>query len=171
MKPNNNKHLIEGLIALVLIIGLGWLFLRGRDAAAPTETNINQNQQQTTEQTKPQNNTGQATNQLTGTDSISVSNQTAGTKSVFIDNINLSAPGYVVISTIGANDKPDKVIGTSKLISVGAKQDLEIPLTTALQKKLTYIVQIYLDNGNKNFNANIDTLIDNSGATAIFAAY
>ncbi|QQS22594.1 hypothetical protein IPM19_03105 [bacterium] len=170
MKQKTNKHLIEGLIALVLIIGLGWLVLRSRNASAPTETTNTQNSQQPATQTPAPTNTTPATNQLASNDSVAVSTQSDNTKVVYIDNVNLSKPGFVVITTEGPDDAV-KVIGTSKLITAGEKQDLQITLSNhILDSSINYSVLLYQDNGDKVFNIKTDTLLTGKNSSATFIA-
>lgn len=151
---NNNLHIIEGLIAIVLLVGIVWFLTKGNEASAPTQNDYasNQNYQQPTDTTAPATSTP-ATNQPTGKDIVVVSDQSVGTKSVTVDNAVLSKAGFIVI-TYAKDGK--QVLGSSKLLTAGTKQDLEITLTKALDKANTYVAQIYVDDGDKVFNISKD---------------
>ena len=151
---NNNLHIIEGLIAIVLLAGIVWFLTKGNEASAPTQNDYmtNQNYQQPTDSTVPATSTP-ATNQPTGKDIVVVSDQAVGSKSVTVDNAILSKAGFIVI-TYAKDGK--QVLGSSKLLTAGTKQDLEITLTKALDKANSYIAQIYVDDGDKVFNINKD---------------
>lgn len=170
MKQKSNKHLIEGIVGLALIIGFGWLVLRGRDAAAPTDSSVTPQTQSSSGSASVPPASAPATNKLESTDSVAVSTQNDKAKIATIDNLNLSRPGFAVIGTANAGGKLAQVIGSSRLISPGEKQDLEIALTTALDSKVNYLVLLYHDNGDKKFDPKTDTLLNNKTATATFIA-
>lgn len=86
-------------------------------------------------------------------DTIAVSTQLAG-EYVTIDNAFLSKPGFIVILEAGANGQPGKAIGSSGYLSVGAKQDLEVPAKIAAGGK--YYAAVYADNGDKKYTT-VDT--------------
>ncbi len=169
MKQKTNKHLIEGIIGLVLILLLGWLIMRGRNASAPSENVVPNNEQSEINNNTPANNTP-ATNQLASTDSVAVSTQSSNSKAVTIDNINLSKPGFAVVGTLGSNGKLSQIIGSSRLVTPGEKQDLEVLVTSALSEKTSYMVMLYQDNGDKKFDPKTDTLLTGKTATATFSA-
>jgi len=151
---NNNLHIIEGLIAIVLLAGIVWFLANGNKASAPTQDvfTTNQNYQDPTTPITPSD-SSTATNQPSGNDVVVVSDQAAGSKSVTVDNAVLSKAGFIVISYA----KDGKfVLGASKLLTAGTKQDLEIPLTKAMDKTNAYVAQIYVDDGDKVFNINKD---------------
>lgn len=166
-----NLHLIEGLVAIVLLAGLAWFLLSGRPASAPSNY---ENNSQTTQTQNPDTTTkpsGPATNTPSGTDVIVVSTQTIGSSTVTVDNINLSKPSFVAITIPGIGDQSQVIIGTSKLLTAGSKQDLEINLGTyKLSSKINYVAKIYHDDGDKKFDSKKDEFISSKSTYANFTA-
>ena len=172
MKQNNkqkNLHFIEGLVALALLLFIIWLVVKNDDKTKTTTDILYQVPAvQNTNPTKdPTKNSNTATNQLAGTDTIAVSDQVAGTKTITIDNVNLSKPGFIVISELSV--AKGEVLGTSKLLTAGAKQDLEVSLgANKLKAGVEYVAEIYQDNGDKKFNSSTDKLASGSSSTFLF---
>jgi hypothetical protein len=168
-QTNSNKHVIEGLIAIVVLAGLTWFIISGRQASAPnmTDTSSGTNTQTNTDGNTSSSTQIPATTTPSGNDVVVVSTQSAGTKTITIDNVNLSKPGFVVI---GVADSDAALLGSSKLLSAGTKQDLEITLTRALDSNHTYVALIYQDDGNKKFDQLKDTMLSGKGTSSKFTA-
>ncbi len=163
------KYIWEGIIAIILIVGLIWFFTKDHQVTAPTYDN-SQNSANTQTTLENPTNTTPATNQLTSNDTISVSTQPNNSKSVTIDNANLSKPGFIVIVIPGPSGKLNQVLGSSKLLTAGAKQDLEITIKDPLDSSIDYTALIYADDGDKKFNISKDTLVEGRNSSSTFIA-
>lgn len=157
------QKVIATIVALIVIVGGLYWYVSNNKAMAP-EVNSN-----TAE------NTSSSDKPLTGdvpgdapdtnptvptTDTIAVSTQIPGS-SVTIDNVFLSKPGFVVIHEATANGKPGEIIGSSGLLGVGAKQDLEINAT--IKPGAKYYAMVHMDNGDKKFTAALDLPVTKDG--------
>lgn len=100
-------------------------------------------------------------------DKIIVTTQKAG-KFITIDNISLTKPGYVVIHETGASGAIGPVIGATKWLSAGDKEDLTVSATTVSGKK--YAAMLHYDDGDKKFDAAKDPMAAGTKSTAIFLA-
>lgn len=168
MKQNQQtKYIIEGILAILIIIGLIWFFTTGNNATAPTieQPASDQNSQPSS---TPTPNSGTATNILSEIDTLAVSTQLKNSQSVIIDNVNLSQPSFIAIILPAISEDKEIVLATSKLLSAGEKQDLEISLGTAKLTATEYVARIYRDNGDKKFNKQTDSLIEGSKAMVMF---
>lgn len=166
---NKNLHIIEGVIAIVLLAGIVWFLTSGHQVTAPsTNEPITQNTE--TKPTNPMIPTKEpATNTPSGKDVIVVSTQIKGSKAVTVDNATLSKPGFIVINTLGPSNNPATILGTSKLLTAGSKQDLEISLgSNKLVAGTEYTAEIYQDDGDKKFNPTKDKLASGSNSTFLF---
>ncbi len=86
-------------------------------------------------------------------DTIAVSTQLAGSN-VTIDNVFLSKPGFIAIHEATPSGELGKSVGMSGYLSVGAKQDLEVPAQITAGGK--YFAVVHVDDGDKKFNASTD---------------
>ncbi len=153
------------MIAIVVILAaIAIYWIAGRSAKAPEIPSVSNNTTNTptapanaaTNTTTPSPNTKPpvADSPLTGdNNSLSIASQAAG-KSVVVDALSLIKPGFVTIHEIDAQGKPGKIIGTSKLITAGAKTDLIVAANTVAGK--TYIAMLHIDDGNGKFDITKD---------------
>jgi hypothetical protein len=155
------QKLIIAILAALLIGGGAYFYIQNNNASAPSETDSFQKNGTTEEEEFVGDVPGDPADnsQTPTTDTIAVSTQVAGS-SVTIDNVFLSKPGFISIHEVSAKGQPDTVIGNSGLLSVGAKQDLEVKAD--LEPGAKYIAMIRTDNGDKKFNAEQDTAVFNN---------
>lgn len=163
------KHLWVALVAIIILAG-GWWYLDTRNkASAPENTSENTAEEPATignnPETPPQE--GQATNVFEGNNALIISDQIAGSTAVNIDNVNLDEPGFVVISSA---DNSGQILGSTKLLSSGKKQDLEIPTRSTLLTNVKYQANIYIDDGDKLFNSSKDTKLTGTKSQITFFA-
>ncbi len=161
----SNKHIIPALIAVVVLGAIIWFLVSGHKATAPSPTDnfsAGIENQANPNGTTPNDTKGPATNAPSGDNVVVVSTQIAGSKTVTVDNVNLSKPGFIVIKILqpGPDTSNDIILGSSKILSAGAKQDLEIPITTKLNSTTEYTAHIYLDDGDKKFDINKDLFVE-----------
>ncbi len=150
------QNIIIGVIvAIVVVSGIAW-YVSQNKASAP-ESNDNSN---TETQTKEEEFVGDVVGDPQTADytptsaTVAVSTQVPG-DSVTVDNAFLDKAGFVVIHEANATGQPGNVVGSSGLLSAGAKQDLEI--SAPLKAGAKYIAMLYVDNGDKKFTVTTDT--------------
>lgn len=167
-----SKHYIIILIVILILAGAWWWTSKNKakDTQAPVQNNeqTQNNQDDSSEEVVAP----PATNILASTDSIVVTDQGANSSSVTVDNINISKPSFVTIIIPGAAGKADQIIGTSGLLTAGAKQDFEVNLKPGikLNANTDYTAQIYMDDGDKKFDITKDTKISGPNSTTTFSA-
>ncbi len=163
-QTNSNTRIIKLLVAIAILGGLTWFLVSGQKATAPdtTDNTSGTNTQSNTDGNNSTSGQTPATNTPAGNNIVVVSTQTAGTKTVTVDNVNLSKPGFIVIKILqpGPDTSNDIILGASKILSAGSKQDLEIPVNTKLNSTVEYTAHIYLDDGDKKFDINKDTFVE-----------
>ena len=154
-------------IVVVLIVGAGIYFYtqskNSSDVANTTNTQSNEPQEGDVVGNEVPGDPDEDP-QTPTTDTIAVSTQTPG-DSVTIDNVFLSKAGFITIHETDAKGMAGTIVGTSGLLSVGAKQDLEV--ATVLKPGAKYIAMVRADNGDKKFNANQDAAILNNGVAVM----
>jgi hypothetical protein len=154
------QKLIIVIIAAIVVLGtIYWFVQKNNQATAPTtEDQI----------VFPPDETGEVPGdpdedpQTPTSDTIAVSTQLPGS-SVTIDNAFLSKPGFITIHEATATGGAGKIIGTSGLLSVGPKQDLEISATLLPGAK--YIAMLREDNGDKKFTDAADIAVKKNNIT------
>ena len=151
------QNVIIGIVvAIVLIGGVAWYVTQNK-AIAPEMTN-NSNQQ--ADDQADEEFVGDVPNDPVDTAhvpssaTVAVSTQIPG-DAVTVDNAFLEKPGFVVIHEANASGQPGNVIGSSGLLTAGAKQDLEI--TANVKPGGKYIAMLYTDNGDKKFTVTADS--------------
>ncbi len=92
-------------------------------------------------------------------DSVAVSTQRAGNE-VDIDQVKLSQPGFIEIHEV-VDGKPGKIIGGSKLLPAGTRQDVIIKVAIVAGK--SYIAMLHVDDGDGKFDAKKDLPLMNNG--------
>ena len=154
-----NQKIIISIIAVLVIGGAIVWYVSSNKAVAP-ETKMDTTQNNTNQAELPPGEVpgdDPATNPTIPTsDTIAVSTQVPGS-SATIDNVFLSKPGFVTIHEATSKGQPGNIVGTSGLLGVGAKQDLEI--NAPLKPGAKYIAMVRMDNGDKKFNAGQDTAV------------
>lgn len=160
------------LLGAIIVLGGAYLYFNKNTVTAPETSNENINVPPTE---GSENNVPESTNtagNVTGTNTIVVSTQIANTKTVTIDNANLSKPGFIVIMSKATNtDQPDRILGTSGYLSAGVKQDLEINLTNStLLEGAKYTAAIYVDDGDKKFDSSKDQPVGTAKSSTTFSA-
>lgn len=167
-----SKQYIIILIVIVVLAGLWWWLSQKQSTDTSTNQQNNEQTEDTTEQEPDDIVAAPATNQLASSDSVVVSDQTNGSTSVTIDNLNISKPSFVVIIIPGTTGKADQVIGSSGLLTPGVKQDFEFNLKTGNKLNSTddYTALIYSDDGDKKFDITKDTKVTGPSSSIIFSA-
>lgn len=167
-----SKYYIIILIVILILAGAWWWTSKNKakDTQAPVQNN--EQTQNSQDDSSEEVVAPPATNILASTDSIVVTDQGANSSSVTVDNINISKPSFVAIIIPGAAGKADQIIGTSGLLTAGAKQDFEVNLKTGikLNANTDYTAQIYMDDGDKKFDMAKDTKISGPNSTTTFSA-
>ncbi len=92
-------------------------------------------------------------------------------KEVLVASYTLSAPGYIEIHAVAANDTPGALIGGSELLPAGTGAAVKVALTTATKDGQKVIVMLHLDtDGNGKFDATLDmpaTMATATGGQAV----
>jgi hypothetical protein len=157
-----NQKIIIAVVAAVVLIGGVYLYTNNRKAVAPeTNTNVAINPETNLPEGDVPNDSPESNPTIPTTDTIAVSTQLAG-DSVTIDNVFLSQPGFITIHEVTSKGQAGNIIGTSGLLGVGPKQDLDI--RAMLNAGAKYIAMVRVDNGDKKFNAQQDVAVVKDGA-------
>lgn len=173
MTNERTYQIIIGVLVLIIVVG-GW-FAFGRTAGTgatgstemSTTTTRGSAGGNSTGGTATQTSTsggsqasGSASTASAGNDSVSVSDQAAGT-SVAVSSVSLSEAGWVAV-----RDDSGRILGAA-WFPAGEKSNVSVPLLRATVKGGRYQVLLYADNGDKQFDFHVDTLLMNaSGAVA-----
>lgn len=161
------KQKIIIALGIALVVGLGiYVYTQNRNNA-DTTNNLNMQNNEPQEGDVVGNEVPSDPDedpQTPTSDTIAVSTQTPG-DSVTIDNVFLSKAGFITIHETDAKGMAGTIVGTSGLLSVGAKQDLQV--AAVLKSGAKYIAMVRADNGDKKFNANQDAAILNNGVAVM----
>ena len=148
------QKVIIAVIAIIIILGAIIWYVSGQKAVAPENNNtVSENIDPDLPTSEIPKDSIESNPTIPTSDTIAVSTQIPG-ESVTIDNVFLSKPGFVTIHEVNAKGMPGNIIGTSGLLTVGAKQDLEINANTTPGAK--YIAMVRVDDGDKKFNTDQD---------------
>lgn len=156
------QKIIIAIVAIIVIAGGIYLYMHNKNSSN-VANNTNQQNNEPQEGDVVGNEVPgdpEEDPQTPTSDTIAVSTQAPGS-SVTIDNVFLSKAGFITIHEVDAKGMAGTIVGTSGLLSVGAKQDLEVVAT--LKPGAKYIAMVRADNGDKKFNAAQDTAITNNG--------
>ncbi len=167
-----SKYYIIILIIILVLVGAWWWMSKNKTENTQTPAQNNEQTQNNNDDSSEEVVAPPATNILASTDSIVVSDQGSSSTSVTVDNINISKPSFVVIIIPGTAGKADQIIGTSGLLTAGAKQDLEVNLKPGikLNSSTDYTAQIYMDDGDKKLDIAKDTKISGPNSSTTFSA-
>lgn len=105
----------------------------------------------------------------TAVNMIDVVDQKPG-KEVVVASYTLSAPGYIVIHKVGANDAPGDVWGNSELLPAGTAMDAKVTLSSATKDGEKVNVMLHIDNGDGKYDTATDapaTATDATGGQAV----
>ena len=149
------QKVIIAIIAAVIIAGGIYLYVKDRKAVAPVIDETAQSSEELAPGDVP-GDTPESNPTVPTSDTIAVSTQIPG-DSVTIDNVFLSKPGFVTIHEVTTKGQAGNIVGTSGLLGVGAKQDLEV--RAAIKPGAKYIAMVRMDNGDKKFNAQQDEAV------------
>ena len=151
------QKVIIAIVAAIIIAGGIYLYVQNHKAVAPvvTDTNTSQNSEDLAPGDVP-GDSPESNPTIPTSDTIAVSTQIPG-DSVTIDNVFLSKPGFVTIHEVTSKGMAGNIVGTSGLLGVGAKQDLEV--RAAIKPGAKYIAMVRMDNGDKKFNAQQDEAV------------
>lgn len=156
------KHVLLGIVAILILVGIWFWMGRGNEASAPEKEVDNIEEQQRDADTVIPDDA--ATNQLKSDDAVAVSDQAAGS-SVTIDNFVLSKPGFIVIHEVTSEGSPGAIVGQSGWLAAGKGQDLEIMAKIIGGRE--YMAMVHADNGDKKFTANLDAAVKSEGQTVM----
>lgn len=104
-----------------------------------------------------------------GGNAIYVEDQLSGISAVRVGFVVLAAPGFVVVF----NDQdgvPGEPIGHSDWLEDGGEH-LIVPLTETLQEDEVYYAMLYLDDGDRVFDAQMDTQAADSEDSVILMSF
>lgn len=147
------------VVAIIVIVGgIYWVMNRNKVVAPENNINTNQNTGEITGELPKDNPDNNPT--VPTSDTIAVSTQVAG-NSITVDNAFLEKAGFITIHSVDSKGKPGAIIGTSGLLSVGAKQDLEINAPVKSGEK--YMAMLHIDDGDKKFDAAKDLVVKKNG--------
>ncbi len=152
------KVILIILVIIVIVGGLYWFMNRNKVAAPENNVNTNQSNSEIIGELPKDNPDNNPT--VPTSDTIAVSTQVAG-NSITVDNAYLEKAGFITIHSVDSKGKAGEIIGTSGLLSVGAKQDLEINVPVKAGEK--YIAMLRVDDGDKKFDANKDISVTKGG--------
>lgn len=92
-------------------------------------------------------------------------------KAVMVASYTLSAPGFIEVHAVNAQQAAGDILGSSELLAAGTATNLTISLATALKDGEKVIVMLHLDTDvNGKFDGAIDmpaTAADATGAQAV----
>ena len=92
---------------------------------------------------------------------------------VTVDRIDLSQSGFVVVQEV-INEKPGQILEVSQYLDAGSHENVEIPLEESRQSRRVdisgefpisseLVVVVYIDDGDKGFNPNLDSILEENG--------
>lgn len=167
--------IIAGLVALVVIIGGGWLIARERSGTM-AGVNATLTESTTTATAGTENSNPSSTKTSAGTkrvsnpttaasgETISVSDQTEGA-SVTVADVSISKPTWVAV-----RDSRPWYLGW-KLVK-SSQQNVVIPLQRNTAAGQSYEVVLFVDNGDGTFAIHGgDTLVVNSEGAAVSSTF
>jgi hypothetical protein len=177
MDMNDTTNRVIAIIVLLLIFIGGWWLIAKNSVKAPpatdtpaastdtgtTATNTNTN-------TSNNNNTGGSgsTNTIptveANGEAVEVRDQPAG-MTVRVAGVQLAAMGWVAV-----RDSDGRILGAARLDS-GVHADVEVPLLRGTVAGGGYQVLIYVDDGDRAFDLYKDSLVMNSDAGVVGAAF
>ncbi len=156
------QNVIIGIVVAVVVAGgVIWYFNQNKAEAPATVEQTNNADMNQDEEEFVGDVPGDAPDaaSVPSSATVAVSTQVPG-DSVTIDNVFLEKAGFVAIHEVDASGKPGAVIGSSGLLSAGAKQDLEI--RAAIKPGGKYLAMLHSDDGDKKFNATADVPVLNN---------
>lgn len=157
---SQKQTLMLGLIAAIVVAGGVYLYMSRNQAVAPDSNNTDSNINLGNLNGNVPNDSNTSNPTIPTSDTIAVSTQVSG-DSITVDNAFLEKAGYISIHEVDSKGKPTTVIGSSGLLGVGAKQDLEIKAMVKSGSK--YIAMLRVDNGDKKFNVAQDPAVTKDG--------
>ncbi len=155
------KYIIAVITLIVIAGGVYWYISQNKAVAPEMNTNSEQTDNPDANYVgdvpgdSPDNNPTIPT-----ADTVAVSTQVAGNY-VTVDNAFLEKPGFISIHEVDSKGKAGAVVGTSGLLGIGAKQDLEVKATLKAGSK--YIAMLRVDDGDKKFDAAKDASVLKDG--------
>jgi hypothetical protein len=177
---NRNNQIIVGIIVLIILVLLGWWLFAKKSAqvggeygnATSTETTSGITETPTTSGEETGNTTvgtqtsgnteTQSPSTSTSGDSVTVNNQSAGSK-VTVASVSFAKAGWVAIR----DEKGLRVLGAA-WFPAGSHSDVTVSLLKNTVTGQKYQAVLFADNGNKTFELHTDTLL--SGAETSFTA-
>jgi plastocyanin len=93
---------------------------------------------------------------------------------IAIDKVELSQPGFIAVHEV-ISKKPGQVVEVSQYLDIGIYENIEISLGEIRQAKFIdiggefpitneLVVVVYVDDGDKGFNPNLDSILEESGS-------
>lgn len=157
---SSTQWVVVAIVAVVLIGGGVWLFMRdsGSDVNGAATTTPNSNSTTTVSTSSSGAISGTVT-QPSG-EAITVADQPAG-DSVRVSSVNLSGTGWVAVRD------SMRIYGAARL-NEGTSENVSIKLLRNIEAGKTYQVVVYVDDGDKVFDFKKDALV--SGVSDSFTA-
>ncbi|MFA6006209.1 MAG: hypothetical protein WC764_00535 [Candidatus Paceibacterota bacterium] len=95
---------------------------------------------------------------------IDMAEQKVG-KSVTVASYTLSAPGFIEVHAVTAEQTPGAILGSSGLLPAGSGAEVQISLTASTKDGQNVIAMLHLDNGDGKFDATTDLPATSANAT------
>ncbi|TSC67190.1 MAG: hypothetical protein CEO19_325 [Parcubacteria group bacterium Gr01-1014_73] len=161
-KSELSTYIIIAVIAFALGLGSGWLW---------TQKNVTSDGE--VKDKKTADNADKETNQtpignLTGDNSISVKEQTAGIE-VVVEQVVLTNMAWVVIHEDDGTGKPGKILG-AQLFDAGTGAG-KVELLRGTMAGGNYFAMLHADNGDRAFDPKLDMPILDASSQPIMATF
>lgn len=159
---NSTQWIVVGVVAVILIAGGAWLFMRDSaddmDGVATTTPNGTSTTTGSTGTTTNNGSTGTTT--AATSEELTVGDQPAGT-SVLVESVTV--PG---ISWIAVRDSL-RIYGAAR-VNAGTTENVSVKLLRPTDAGKIYQVMVYVDDGDRSFDFKKDALV--SGISDSFTA-
>lgn len=108
----------------------------------------------------------QATNNSTGTATLSFEDQVLTDDAVVIKEATLSAGGFVVV-----HDESNAVVGVSEYLDPGAHENVTVELEQSPENRQVFVAVAHTDDGTETFNASADPVYTENNQTVSATAF
>ena len=163
-KISTNNWIVIGVVAAVVILGGWWVMTSAPSTSSENEGDAS-GEEMTDDNSVPVDvSSGPST--TSDSESVSVSNQAAGT-SVVLSSVTFSETGWVAV-----RDDRGWTLG-AKRFDAGTQSNIAVTLLRATEAGQRYQVLLYIDDGDRAFDVKKEILVtrsDGSVAGAMFSA-
>ena len=162
-KISTNNWIVIGVVAAVVILG-GWWVMTSQSSSVSNDEEVTENETPGAGSVPIDTSSGPST--TSDSESVSVSNQAAGT-SIMLSSVTFSETGWVAV-----RDDRGWTLG-AKRFDAGTQSNIAVTLLRATEAGQRYQVLLYIDDGDRLFDVKKEILVtrsDGSVAGAMFSA-